>query len=68
MKCTSCGSEELIDIGFIPGHLGEDGSPNHPSVYACKKCGHIELFLSQESIERIELKRLQKSTVRFAQK
>ena len=50
MKCTNCGNHELFETqAFVP--LSGYGTVNVKS-YACSKCGHVEFFVSEQTILR----------------
>lgn len=46
MKCTQCGSNELINTMNLPFYVSGDASleVSESDIYICKKCGHLEFF------------------------
>lgn len=62
MKCTNCGNNELFQTQAIL-ILHGSGSVN-ANIYACNKCGHVEMFVPQKTIdehnERVEMEKQQK--------
>jgi len=51
MKCTQCGDSKFSEVR-LP--VSEGGWVEDVEAYACLNCGHIELFLSEEKIQRIK--------------
>ena len=53
MKCLNCGSQEFFQIQLLNTSIILDFPRNAQIVtsYACKKCGHVELFAPQEIID-----------------
>lgn len=53
MKCLNCGSQEFFQIELLNTKIILDFPRNAQIVtsYACKKCGHVELFIPQEIID-----------------
>lgn len=55
MKCTQCGCNsfnkvKLLDVyASILASYGEVEVDELVDAYACKKCGHIELFVSKQN-------------------
>lgn len=50
MKCTNCGNHELFETqAFVP--LYGYGTVNVQS-FACTKCGHVEFFVPEQTIQR----------------
>ncbi len=54
MKCLNCGCEKLVPVSMYDFNLLADcGDVNqNVNAYACEKCGHVELFVSKETIEK----------------
>lgn len=49
MKCTNCGNTELFQTQAILILYGS-GSVN-ADIYACNRCGHVEMFVPQKTID-----------------
>ena len=56
MKCLNCGSTEMFEVSM--SQYCSDGGWTNPGKdicsFACAKCGHVELFASEERINRYE--------------
>lgn len=54
MKCSVCGSEKLFEMSIINSNiLRTEGSVKQSVIsYACEECGHIELYATQEMINK----------------
>lgn len=53
MKCLNCGSQEFFQIQLLNTKIILD-FPSEAQIvtsYACKKCGHVELFAPQKMID-----------------
>lgn len=63
MKCSICGCKNLFEISIIDNQvLRTEGYVAQTVLsYACEDCGHIELYASQEMIDK------HKGTKRFEQ-
>ena len=46
MKCTQCGSVELINTSSLPFGVSGDArlEVSKSNIYICKQCGHLEFF------------------------
>lgn len=46
MKCTECGSVELINTSELPFGVSGDArlEVSQSNIYICKQCGHLEFF------------------------
>ena len=46
MKCTQCGSVELINTSELPFGVSGDArlEVSKSNIYICKQCGHLEFF------------------------
>ena len=53
-KCTACGSTELFPFDLV--NLGDvivEGNPRFQyESFACKNCGHIELYADSTAVEK----------------
>ena len=57
MKCTQCGSVELINTSELPFGVSGDArlEVSKSNIYICKQCGHLEFF-NIHYIEKIKEK------------
>jgi len=67
MKCIKCGSEDFLEGnieiglgaggGFKPkGTLGTIFSVKTIQALVCKECGHMDMFLEQEVVDKLKAK------------
>jgi len=56
MKCTNCGSHELVRCGIPSEGGGELVSVRNAETYACKQCRHVEFFLLETEIQAIAVR------------
>jgi len=68
IKCTHCGGLELVpcDISIEGWGVGErvTGSVSNASTYFCKKCRHVEFFLSATEIQAIAAREKKEADLR----
>jgi len=59
MKCTNCGGTELAPCEIRTSGMGSEchvtGNVSNTITYYCKKCRHVEFFLSEAEIQSIAL-------------
>jgi predicted nucleic-acid-binding Zn-ribbon protein len=51
MKCSKCESDKLDEITLL---TNEGSKLTDVECYACLECGHIEIYLSANKIERLK--------------
>ena len=60
MKCTHCGGLELAPCNISIEGMGVGdrvtGNISNTSTYFCKKCRHVEFFLSETEIQAIAVR------------
>ena len=63
IKCTNCGSKEMIGNFLTVETNDQSGVHGYPtSTFICVKCGHVEIFLNEDRLQRSlerERKRIQ---------
>ena len=66
MKCTSCGGSELIDCVISAyDSIGEVTSDiRNASTYACRQCGHVGWYLSEQTFKAHDQREKQKAEYR----
>ncbi len=54
MKCSVCGCNNLFEVRIIDSEILSGYGVVEQSVksYACEKCGHVELYVSQEYLDK----------------
>ena len=67
MKCLNCGSTEMFYVSMSQSFRGEIRTEpiEKISSLACAKCGHIELFASEEMLKSYEEQRVIKLASSF---
>lgn len=53
MKCSVCGSENMVEVSIIDNQvLATEGYVRQTvNAYACEDCGHIDLYMPKEKID-----------------
>ncbi len=64
MKCTQCGSNELINTMNLPFHVLGDArlEVSKTEIFICRECGHLEFF-NKQYIEKLNQKDQQNKAI-----
>lgn len=65
MKCTNCGGNEFIECVISTDGMGVGDrvttSVSNASTFACRQCGHIEWYLSEQAFKAHDQREKQKT-------